>query len=57
MIAPDSKTGVGGFVELSTIAGILPLGLIFKNQSSYKVNLTFFLTKLPSVRSFGRIMI
>lgn len=34
MIAPDSKTGVGGFVERSSIAGIRPLGLIFKNQSS-----------------------
>ena len=34
MIAPDSKTGVGGDVERSTIAGIRPFGLIFKNQSS-----------------------
>jgi hypothetical protein len=34
MIAPDSKIAEGGEVELSTIAGIRPLGLIFRNQGS-----------------------
>ena len=36
-MAPDSKTVMP--VDVSTRAGIRPLGLIFKNQSDYIVSL------------------
>lgn len=54
MIAPDSKTRVGGLVELSTIAGILPFGLIFKNQSSWELVIATLFPIEPFAHSFGK---